>query len=354
MTNGDLRRFAAPGLLVFGGWTLLALLFVPQAYFLNQRSPSPPGWGRAAIVQLPMFWGWAAMTPLVVWFGRRFSLERPYVLRHLLMYVAAGFFFSFVHLFVAGAGHWVLGRFIGVSRPFRLDTLAVSYGATNVMICWGILAGSQALTYFRRYQDRELRLVQAQLQSLRSQLHPHFLFNTLNAIAELLHTDPVRAERTLTRLSDLLRRALAHDGDEQVSLRHELDFLRGYVEIHQTLLGDRLAVEWSIADEALEAGVPALLLQPLVENAILHGVAPRASGGTIEVRASRDGDVLRLSVRDDGRGMHDQGAASAGGIGIRNTRARLRHIYGDAQTFQIAARDGGGVTVDLSIPFRGV
>src|SRR5690606_18421943 len=228
----------------------------------------------------------------------------------------------------------------------------IGYGATGVLISWGILAASQAVTYFRRYQDRELRLVEAELQSLKAQLHPHFLFNTLNAIAELIHDDTERAERTVTQLSDLLRTALTRSKDDEVTLKEEIDFLRWYVEIQETLLQERLTVRWRVDDATLDARVPTLLLQPIVENAIQHGIAPRAEGGTLDIAVRRDGDRVVLEVMDDGRGMDPGSAGARGGIGLTNTRARLRHMYGERQRLNVARREGGGVAVAIEIPFR--
>jgi sensor histidine kinase YesM len=239
--------------------------------------------------------------------------------------------------------------------PVPIVGLLLGIGATNVMIYWGVVAVSQALTYFRRYKEREVLLAEARLQSLRTQLHPHFLFNTLNAIAELIYEDASRAERTITQLSDLLRVALRRGPEQEVTLKEELDFLRNYVEIQQTLLQERLVVRWRVADEALDALVPNMILQPLVENAIRHGIGPRREGGSIEIAASREGDGLRLRVEDDGLGADPASlVGGGGGLGLSNTRARLRHLYGDAHEFELSGRrtGGGGLVASLVIPFR--
>src|SRR5687768_16727315 len=327
----------------------MAVLFTPQHYVLSRGAPDPPHWWRLFVNNLIMFWVWAALTPAGLWFGRRYPLERPRIARHLFYLFIAGFVLSLVH--VAGV------RYLGViltGRPARpwFDYL-VSFAATGVLIGWAILAASQALTYFRRYQDRELRLVQAKLQSLKTQLHPHFLFNTLNAIAELIHGDAGRAERTLTQLSDLLRTALNRGEADEVSLKEELDFLRNYVEIQQTLLQERLTVRWQIDDDTLDACVPAMLLQPLVENAIQHGIGPIATGGTLEISTRRDGDQMHIVVQDDGRGLGKDVSAGRGkpGIGLANTRMRLSHMYGGAHRFSLDPRPGGGVTATITMPF---
>lgn len=339
------RRIVAI-LVVLAGWTLMAALFTPQHWVLSRRAPNPPHWVDLFLGNIVMFWVWAALTPLILWFGRRFPLERPRLWQHLLAHLAGGFAFALSHIALVRI---VNAAMTGQPRQ-PWSNYFVGYGATSVLIGCAILAASQAVIYFRRYQDRELRLAQAEVQSLKAQLHPHFLFNTLNAIAELLHQDPVRAERTVTQLSDLLRHSLSRGSEQEVPLKEEIDFLRNYVEIQQTLLQERLTVRWRLEDDVLDARVPAMLLQPLVENAVLHGVGPRASGGTIDITACRDGGTLHVSVEDDGVGLATQAGGSPG-IGLANTRARLRHMYGSAQTFEITPRTSGGVSVTLTMPF---
>jgi LytS/YehU family sensor histidine kinase len=228
--------------------------------------------------------------------------------------------------------------------------LIIGLGATNIMVFWGIVAASQAVNYFRKYQEREFRLAQAQLQALRMQLHPHFLFNTLNAIAELVHSDPNAADRCIVSLSELLRFSLESQKTEEVTLKEELDFLEKYVEIQKTLMRDRLRVRLNVEPETLDASVPNMLLQPLVENAIKHGISPRAEGGKIEVYARRMDGKLYVEIADDGLGMHEQ--QDGNGVGLVNTQERLKHLYGHAHTFNLSSFPGRGVTIRISLPFR--
>ena len=343
-----MNRRLAWALGILAGWTVLAVLFIPQNWILNRRAPQPPTVLQLLGGNLALFWGWAVLTPIVVRFGRRFPIALPHRTKHLLYYFGAAFVFAFVHLFVAGAGHWLLAAIaFGYRRPPDLTSLAVSYGATNVMICWGLLAGSQALAYFRQSQERETQLAHAQLHSLKTQLHPHFLFNTLNAIAELLHQDPARAEQTITELSDLLRSAITRSEAREVALGDELAFLRSYLDIQQTLLQERLSVRWRVEDGILDAHVPPMLLQPVVENAIQHGVGGRTSGGTIEITAGRTGNALLLVVEDDGVGVK---AGARDGVGLANTRARLQAMYGDDQSLTLSARAGGGTRAEIRLP----
>jgi sensor histidine kinase YesM len=237
-------------------------------------------------------------------------------------------------------------------RQPPLWALLVGLGATNIMVYWGIVAASQAINYFRAYQERELRLSQAELQALRTQLHPHFLFNTLNAIAELVHSDPEVADRSIVRLSELLRFSLASEKTQEVTLKEELEFLEKYVEIQKTLMRERLNVRLNIDPETLDAAVPNMSLQPLVENAIKHGISPRPEGGNIEVHARRLDDKLYIEITDDGLGMPDEDEGMQGGVGLINTRERLKHLYNDAHTFKLSSFPGRGVTIRISVPFR--
>ncbi|MCA1849761.1 MAG: histidine kinase, partial [Acidobacteria bacterium] len=238
---------------------------------------------------------------------------------------------------------------------------------TNLLLYWSVLGLCHAYDYYRRYRERERRaaqlelaasqletqLARAQLDALRMQLHPHFLFNTLNTISVLMQEDVVIARRMLLRLSDLLRLALKNAGAHEVSLRQEMEFLRSYLEIEQTRFQHRLKVQMEIDAEALDARVPNLILQPLVENAIRHGVAPRPTASTIEIRARRRNGQVELRVRDDGPGIDEMRKENAeGGIGLSNTRARLSKLYGAAHSFHLSSPDGGGTQVTITIPFH--
>jgi len=211
-------------------------------------------------------------------------------------------------------------------------------------------------SYHRQARDREQlegELARAELRSLKLQLHPHFLFNALNTVTALLASDPRGAERVVTALSELLRFSLRHAGDQEIALEREVEVLHRYVDIQQLRFPDRLQVEFDIDPAVAGALVPNLLLQPLVENAIRHGIAPRATGGRVRVRASREGDRLHLSVCDNGVGA-TRGARAGAGVGLGNTRARLRYLYGDGHEFRAGAGDGdeGGFAVHIAIPYH--
>jgi two-component system, LytTR family, sensor kinase len=226
-----------------------------------------------------------------------------------------------------------------------------------------VLAVSMSLTHawrlYQRVQERDRRaleltasLSRAKLEALRLQLQPHFLFNTLHTISHLVHRDPAAADEMITNLSELLRRSL-EDGEQEVPLRRELEILDCYFAIEQVRLGRRLTITRHIDEAALDGLVPLLVLQPLAENAVRHGLEPRTAGGTITVHAERHGDVLRLEVTDDGRGLKPADAdTERRGIGLTNTEERLRELHGSAATLELRAPESGGVSVRIELPFR--
>ncbi|MEW6130096.1 MAG: histidine kinase [Acidobacteriota bacterium] len=232
--------------------------------------------------------------------------------------------------------------------------------SSTLFTFWAMVGVIYAFEYYRKYRLHELRasqleiqLSQAQLQALRMQLNPHFLFNTLHAISSLMRRNVEEADRMIAHLSDLLRLSLEHTGQQEVPLNQELEFLKRYLEIEQTRFQERLRVCMEIAPETLDALVPNLILQPLVENAIRHGIAPRAAPGTVEVFARRQGETLEIQVQDNGCGLqHNDSSGLTEGVGLANTRARLIQLYGAAQHFELKNRTEGGVTVKLIIPFR--
>lgn len=241
------------------------------------------------------------------------------------------------------------------SAPFQAYVVNLHW---NVLIYWTLVGATQALHYYDRYRERELRasqleveLARAQLETLKTQLQPHFLFNTLNAISTLIYTDAEAAERMITQLGELLRASLRQDATHQVTLAQDLELLERYLSIEKTRFADRLTVMLAIDPAALEARVPHLLLQPLVENAVRHGVAPRTEAGRIQIRAWRENGDLRLEVRDDGPGLPEPQKLLSG-IGLSNTRARLERLHGSRQRFELANAPRGGLVVRLTLPFQ--
>jgi LytS/YehU family sensor histidine kinase len=224
---------------------------------------------------------------------------------------------------------------------------------------WSIVVVAQAIEFYRRAQERERqavelreRLTHARLEALRSQLQPHFLFNTLNGAATLMHTDVAAADRMLTQLSDLLRATLTPGGPQEIPLVEELELLDRYLAIMLVRFRDRLSVSVDVTPAARAALVPQFLLQPLIENALEHGIGARPGPGRLEIRAARDGDRLRITITDDGPGP-DPHAVIDAGIGLANTKARLAQLYGDDQQLTLEPVDEtGGGRVTVSLPFR--
>ncbi|GHG63053.1 histidine kinase [Comamonas sp. JC664] len=241
--------------------------------------------------------------------------------------------------------------------PHLREVLAQSV-VNNLLPSILLTAGAHALGLARRAQVRQRRadqlqtqLAEARLQALASQLRPHFLFNALNAVATLVHSDPDAAERMLARLGDLLRHSLDSHGRQEVTLREELEALAPYLDIERTRFGPRLEVDWKLAPEVMDARVPFLALQPLVENAIRHGLAPRAGPGRIEISAEREGDALHLHVRDNGVGPPARGPARGGGVGLTNLRARLATLYGPRAALELKSATPRGAVAELRVPW---
>jgi two-component system LytT family sensor kinase len=238
--------------------------------------------------------------------------------------------------------------------------LLVASMHSEVLTYWMIVGLTWALDYYRKYRERELRtsqletkLAQAQLDALRMQLQPHFLFNTLNSISVLMADDVGAARRMLTRLSDLLRGSLANGGTHEVSLKEELEFLQNYVDIEQTRFQDRLTFDMKVQPAVLDAQVPNLILQPLVENAIRHGISPRGRDSVIRIWATREDRMVQLRVTDNGVGCSsDLARIFARGIGLSNTKERLNQLYGPDHRFEIATEAGKGFAVTIVIPLR--
>jgi two-component system, LytTR family, sensor kinase len=354
---------------IFGVATLLGLFSSFQAYqmvrFLYPNERHPSIWLLYGI-NAGYWYAWALISPLVLIVARKFPLERGVWLRSLPVHLVAVLILTVVHIGMFEWIHMSLSHLFwtGPTKPMSWWDQVMKTFVQNfdyeMMAYWAIVGAHYAVTYYREAQDRALKtsqldtqLAEAQLQALQRQLHPHFLFNTLNAISALMHRDVEAADQMLSRLSDLLRMALDQRGHQEITLKDELEFLQKYLEIEQARFGDRLTVEFSIDPETLDAQVPNLILQPLVENSIRHAVAVRIEPGHIAVRARRAGDMLELAVRDNGPGMPPgRLAGSQSGVGLANTRLRLERLYGASQRLTFTEPPGGGLVVGVSLPFR--
>ncbi|MGH9821807.1 MAG: sensor histidine kinase [Blastocatellia bacterium] len=315
-----------------------------------------------AIWQLLVFYVWIALTPVILSLGRRFTLERSQWLRSLSAHLLCGSVVSLVYLFI----YSFLTRVLQIYPTWHASLFAQFLHFTGMffhldLFTYGAILGiALAADYYRKYRENELKsaelraqLSQAQLEALRLQLQPHFLFNTLNSIVGLIRNDENKdAIRMTNGLSKLLRHVLEHAGRQEVSLREEVEFLARYLEIQQMRFSDRLKVEIKIDPEALEAKVPSLILQPIVENAIRHGIAARDAGGSVNLSASRHNGHLEINVYNEGptlpKGWQME---NCDGIGLANTGARIAQLYGEAGRLEVHNRDARGVEVTLTIPF---
>lgn len=356
------------GLLIIGIWTFLGIFFTVHSYLLvyysvQARADLPQGLPSFSIqellrINLAEAYIWAVLAPFVFSLARKFPFARQRWKASLAIHAIACLIVAVVQSALSAfANQWLRAD---LPKPLvAFSVLQLFFFAKlgqNVIFYWVIFGIAQTIDYYRMYRDRELRasqlqaqLVQAQLQVLRMQLHPHFLFNTLNAISALIHQDVELADRMIARLGELLRATLENANLQEVPLRQELEFIQPYLEIEGARLGPRLQVQFSIDAGALDGLVPNMILQPLVENAIRHGIAPRPEPGSLEISAHRQNGTLQLTVRDDGPGIPSQQAPT--GVGLANTRARLRQLYGPDQQLKLNSATKG-FEVQVSIPFH--
>jgi signal transduction histidine kinase len=365
MAGKDRNWFQRPWLvhvLLLGIWTLLGLFDAGQTLFYYRLLDRPVPADLVILRGLAEWYIWAMLAPLILDVARWTPFGPGRWAANFSVQMALMGLFALVRVVLDVPVAKVLREEFHPQRTalewFQIF-LALKY-FPHLIVCCFILGLGHALTYYHKYRDREIRtsqleaqLAQAQLQVLKMQLHPHFLFNTLHAISSLMHKDLDLADRMIARLGELLRSSLENSGRQEVSLRQELDFVKPYLEIEQARLGPRLQVEMDIEPDVLDALVPNLILQPLIENAIRHGISVREKGGHIRVSARHEGDMLSLAVADDGPGLPaTQPAERPGGIGLANTRARLERLYEKSHRFELKSIPGKGLTVILAIPFR--
>jgi signal transduction histidine kinase len=354
-------------------WTATGLFLFSRDVAIRLMRQEPIPWGELLASWLVGMYVWAALTPAVLWLGRRWPIERRAWKRGVALHVAFSVgvaaaqlatetFISFELALIstpAAGSYWTL-----------LRALAAFGFHGNILAYWAILGIQAGWHYYVQYQDRaeaalrlelaaaELKteLVRAQLGALKSQMQPHFFFNTLNAVVSLVRQQKGReAEETLARLSDLLRWAIADVETQEVPLRRELEHVQIYLAIEQVRFPDRLRVEVDVDAAALDAAVPHIGLQPIVENAIRHGIERSASAGRLTITAARVDGMVEIVVADDGPGFPAAAGSVAGGargIGLANTRERLRQLYGDRATLMTSNRPGGGAMVTMRLPFR--
>jgi two-component system LytT family sensor kinase len=350
--------------LIWGIWTFIGIIFTLQGYFTSYRSVKPVAFVDSLYLQMTWSYLWALATPLVLWAASRLPIERNNWVRSSLLHipisiVLSGIITALGYLFVWLYWDWSAGM------PFLFERMArfvVGNFSEGIGIYLLIALISYALNYYRQYREGQLRtlqleaqLSQAQLQALKMQLQPHFLFNTLHSISALLNKDPDAARKMITRLGDFLRLTLENSGSQEVTLQQEIEFLTCYLEIERIRFQNRLVTRMDVAQATLVAKVPNLILQPIVENAIRHGIAPRSTPGLIEIEAKQRNGALRIQIRDNGPGLSKHRTSDIlfkKGLGLANTETRLERLYGAAHLFDLSNNPDGGLIVTLEIPFH--
>ena len=353
-------RLRAAGLYA-AAWTVVALFVASQWLLYNLYDETPEPAGHLLAVALTDWYVRGLVAVPVLFAARRVLFREGSRLRAAAFHVPASIAFALTKITIC----WWLGFVLPWLQPVGFLPLLLGEIHLDIAIYWILLGLVQWRESRRRLREREreaarlalqaseleTRLARAQLDSLKMQLQPHFLFNTLHSVSALIHEDDEAADLMIARLSDFLRLVIEHAGEQEVALVQELEFLNRYLEIQQVRFQDRLRVSIDVDPETLDAMVPNLVLQPLVENAIRHAVEPRAGGGRVEVSATRHEETLRLTVRDDGPGLRN-GAQAVPGTGISNTRARLQQLYGRLQSLEIANHPEGGALVTVRFPWR--
>jgi two-component system LytT family sensor kinase len=336
--------------------SIVGLLNAAETYFWGQVSGHPFAFLRAVAVQAPVWILWSFVAPSCARWGQRFRpewpLARAVVLAHIAGVAATTTFFAVISTI---AHHAVS---LGVPRdPFWIDLRnGWVYAMPLATITYAATVGvGYAAEHGRRVRELEqlkTQLAQSQLSALRMQLNPHFLFNALHTIAVFVREhDETHAVELIERLGDVLRHVLRNSTAFEAPLASEIAFVQKYVEIEQARFGDRLSVSYGLGDDLRGVLVPQLIVQPLVENALKHGLAPRAAAGHLAIAARRVGESLELTVADDGIGLASGWDASHG-VGLANMRARLHRMYGDNARLALETRPEGGVRATVTLPFR--
>lgn len=336
-------------------WLGMSLLTTSQGVLTYLATGGEVNVWATLLVNLTLWLPWAVLSPLILASSRRWPLYGAGWPGRVAMHLATNLALAVVAALIYRVTRVALGL------PVRSNYLLLILSGLNIafIVYWGLVALEHAVAYYRRGQERDRQvmetqrmLTQARLDALRSQIHPHFLFNTLHAIASRVRQDARGAEDMLGSLGEMLRSNLTTTGSHETALRDELRLIEQYLAIQTVRFGDRLRVEIDVEDSVRDIAVPALLLQPLVENAIEHGIAQRLSGGTLRIEATVSGSQLRIIVSDSG-GAHAKSADSVGkwNVGLTNTRERLQALYGDDQTLQTSNAEGA-FKVFVSIPAR--
>jgi two-component system LytT family sensor kinase len=352
------RRAALAG---FAFFTAVGLLFFGSIHLDHLARDNPTPAAVPFIEEMTGAYTAGVLLPLIVLLCRRLPLARGTLAARIPLYLLGAAAYSALHTTLMALSRKAIFPLAGLGRydygrmPYRYAMELqkdVVWFAIAVLLLHLWARERQARARELAYSQMQARLAQAELRALRGQLQPHFLFNTLNTISSVMYDDVRAADALISRLADLLRLSLRERGGQEVTLAEEMEFLALYLEIMRARFGPRLDVRVDAEAGTAGALVPHLLLQPLVENSIRHGVAQTSGAGRIRVRAARRDGSLLLSVRDDGPGIGDAAEAMRRGVGLPNTAGRLAHLYGERGRFELANAEGGGLLVTVEIPFR--
>lgn len=362
-----LPKYLRTALTLFLIWTVVGLAFTGIFYLISRSAGAERAESFLSILRSSLLtaYVWGGLSPLIYLFARRFAIDpRKLNCLHVVANLGFGILITVVHSSIyTGFSMWLDPRFY-VSIPsfwaFVRRGLLIQSVYSLLSFYFPTFFSIQALLFFRNYQAEEAKnaelqaqLSRAQLSALKMQLHPHFLFNSLHSISSLILLDPKRANAMVSLLGDFLRQTLEHSDDQMVTLAAELEFLRCYLEIEKTRFEDRLSVDFDIGPDALDAEVPHLIAQPIVENAIKHGISPYSGPGYIEISAQRNGPTLVLRIKNSGpeRDPSDRSAEKKGPcFGLANVASRLESIYGPDASMDARELMGGGFQVELTIP----
>jgi two-component system LytT family sensor kinase len=359
----------------FGVWSFIALAYAITIYQLYRSTGGSMTFLSVLGLQCSQVLTYIPLTPFVFGLANRYPVQRSNWPKRSLMLLAGGLVFTVVQVALRGmtpyafwdprVRHWVSAIWDSHAHVFRIqwnmyETLFLSNVVDDVFTTYlAIVLIAHVVSYYQRFRQRELRtsqlqtqLAKAHLQALKSQLQPHFLFNTMHSISALMLTDVQAADRMMTRLSDLLRMTLEADETQVTSLSRELEFVNCYLEIEKIRFEERLNVVLDISPETLDAQVPQLLLQPLVDNAVKHGISKLSAAGEIRIVVKTQNGELLLEISDNGPGFCKLGSFQHNGLGLRVTRERLESLYGQDQSMELLSPPEGGGTVRVCIPFR--
>ncbi len=351
-------------ILILCAWTIVGLLFTVREIVVASVHGGHVNWVIVGVIEL-VYWNvWAACTPLVVALAKRFPLTGQRFVSHIAIHTVTSFMMAPLGSVIAYfLSRGLLGLLFRMTDPgalrllstFTVSVLSMSF--TGILTYWLVVGLYQSVHFYQAAMERqtiaaqlETQLSHAELENLKSQLHPHFLFNSLHSIGVLMQEDVDAASHLLVCLGDLLRMALERRENE-ITLQSELEFVGKYLEIEQTRFHDRLKVHMDVPPDLLGVYVPSLALQPLVENAIKHGISVDSVAGRLEIAAQRRNGRIWLCVRDDGPGPAP-GSRLRFGVGLTNVQSRLKQLYGDESSLELTGGDGRGCEAIITIPLR--